>query len=145
MQRNNITATDPDTARSLAKMLQVNKSVTHLDLSYNQSVNRMIPCIFQGLEHNTTLLHLNLCNTGITDDGAKYIGQALKSNYFLQTLNIACNSSLSDEGSCFILESLEFNNKLRKLYVYIISETKEAFQRAREAKGLPAIDILLWF
>ena len=143
LQRNDITATDPDTVRYLFKMLQVNKSLTHLDPSYNQSLNRMIPCIFQGLKQNTTLLHLNLCDTGMTDDSAKCISHALKSNCSLQTLNITCNASLSKEGNCFVLKSLEFNTTLRKLRISIInSETKEAFYRARRDKRLPPIDIL---
>ena len=142
LKGNNITATDPDTASSLTKMLQVNKTLTHLDLSCNQLLSPMISCIFRVLiEHNTTLLHLNLCNTAITDDNAMYIGQALNCNCSLQALNIDY-SSLSDEGIRFILESLLCKTTLKELHVSINLEVKEAFHRARRDKGLTPIDIL---
>ena len=143
LRRSNITDTDPDVARSLTKMLQINKSLTHLDLSYNQFENQMILCIFQGLKHNTTLLHLNLLDTGITEADAEYIGQALKSTCSLQTLNIAQNTSLGDKGTCFILDSLMFNTTLKELWGFmnLQMETRTKFYKARRDKGLPPIDI----
>ena len=57
---NCITATDPDTARSLTKMLQLNDSLTHLDLSWNSLSDSGARCIFEGLQHNTTLVSLSL-------------------------------------------------------------------------------------
>ena len=140
LQRNNITATVPDTATSLTTMLQVNKSLTHLDLSYNQFQNHLILCIFQELKHNTTLLHLYLRNTGITDDDAEYIGHGLESNISLLTLDITQNSCLKDEGTRFIFKSLLFNTTLKELQVNSInSETEEAFHKARRDKGLPPL------
>ena len=58
---------DPDTAKSLAEMLQVNKTLTHLDLSLNYIFsNAGVHCIFEGFQHNTTLVNLNLSRTDIT-------------------------------------------------------------------------------
>ena len=34
-------------------------------------------CVCQGLQHNTSLVYLNLSCTRITDKGAEYIAQAL--------------------------------------------------------------------
>ena len=71
-----ITATDPDTARSLTKMLQVNKSLTHIDFSSNETFSDSgARCIFEGLQHNTTLVNMNLCSTGIK---ATLLGLSLK-------------------------------------------------------------------
>ena len=142
LQRNYIAATNPDTARSLTKMLQVNKTLTHLDISYNQFENGI--CTFQGLKLNSTLLLLNLRSTGITDDNAKCIGQALESNCTLQTLDISHNPFLGVTGTFFILDSLVFSTTLKKLYVDIKLETKNEFHRARRKKGLPSIDIIWW-
>ena len=50
-----------DTARALATMLQVNKTLTYLDLSKNYDFSGA--CVFQGLQHNTTLVYLNLSST----------------------------------------------------------------------------------
>ena len=81
-----------DTAQALTKMLRVNKSISHLDLSVNLSFsNTGAYCVCQGLQHNTSLVYLNLSCTGITDKGAEYIAQALKSNCssLLKTLSIS--------------------------------------------------------
>ena len=81
-----------DTAQALTTMLQVNKTLVHLDLSGNQNFSDAgTYCVCQGLQHNTTLVYLNLSTTGITDKGAEYIAQALDSNLSLQTLDISCN------------------------------------------------------
>ena len=54
-----------DTAQALATMLQVSKTLTHLDLSTNQTfLDSGARRIFQGLQHNTTLVYLNLSTTG---------------------------------------------------------------------------------
>ena len=47
------------TAQALTAMLQVNKTLTHLDLSNNRKFQNAI-CVFQGLQNNTTLVYLNL-------------------------------------------------------------------------------------
>ena len=57
-------------------MLQVNKSLTHLDLSYNQF--EIESASFKDSNTIATcLLYLNLCESGITDDDAdEYISHA---------------------------------------------------------------------
>ena len=156
-----ISATDPDTARSLTKMLQVNKSLTHLNLSNNGTFSDSgARCIFEGLQHNTTLVYLNLSQTDNTslcyldlhvvssvmylhaDTAAEHIAQALKSNRSLQTLNIVGWKFLGHNGIHPILESLMFNSTLQTLYIgKIDSETLSSFKRARETKNLPPIEI----
>ena len=56
---------DPGTASSLAKMLQVNKSI---DLSKNNTcLNSGGSCVFlKGLHYNTTLVNLNLMRNMFT-------------------------------------------------------------------------------
>ena len=88
-----ITAADPDTARSLTKMLQVNKSLTHLDLSENEVLcDSRAHCIFEGLLSNTTLVNLNLSNTGITaadTDTARSLTKMLQVNKSLTHLDVS--------------------------------------------------------
>ena len=103
LSRTGITATDPDTAKSLTKMLQVNKSLEHLDLSRNYTPkNQIILHIFQGLEHNTTILHLDLRDTvdKITVNDAEYIAQILKCNCSLLSIDIAGWNRCSDQSAC---------------------------------------------
>ena len=102
-----------DTAQALTTMLKVNKTLTHLDLSQNQNFSDSGAYnVCQGLKHNTTLVYLNLSNTGITDKGAEYIAQAIESNRFLQTLDISRNQ-ISDIGFGYIAKSLKTNTTLR--------------------------------
>ena len=77
-----------DTAQALTTMLQFNKTIKHLDLSVNWIFPDVAAAyyVFTGLQHNTSLVYLNLSSTGITDKGAEYIAQALESNSSLQTL-----------------------------------------------------------
>ena len=103
-----ITATDPDTARSLTKMLQVNKSLTHLDLSQNKFSTHYI---FEGFQHNTTLVNLNLSSTGImaTDpDTARSLTKMLRKNKSLTRLDLSQNN-LSDSVVQCISENLKRN------------------------------------
>ena len=129
-----ITATDPDTARSLTKMLQVNKSLAHLDLSnHNFRYARMlIFSVLEGLKHNCALRYLDLhAVTGITDDAAEHIAQALLSKCTLQTLNIS-------ECRQFLLQTMQ------TIFIKDIgSKTLSAFKRAREANNLPPVAILI--
>ena len=107
-----ITATDPDTARSLTEMLQVNKSLTHLELSCHKgtvSENRIISLIFSALEHNTTLLHLVLCGREISEDDAKRIAKTLKSNKSLLTIDIS-RAIYNVNRIDIILSALKFKN-----------------------------------
>ena len=164
LSRTGITATDPDTARSLTKMLQVNKSLTYLDLSSNETFSDLgVQCIFKGLELNATLFTLNLRKTGITttdpdtarsltkminenkslthldlsrndefeatqldletsptitdmDYGCEYFSQAIVCNRSAQTLNIYFFES-SDKGIRLILDSLKFKTTIQLMYL----------------------------
>ena len=112
-----ITANVPDTAKSLTKMLQVNKSLTHLDLSCKETyvpANRIISLIFSALEHNTTLLHSVLHSREISKEGAECIAQALKSNQSLQTIDI---SRAYISRIDVILAALKFNTTLKTMCI----------------------------
>ena len=138
------TANDPDTAKSLTKMLRVNKSLTHLDLSCKDTIpaNRIISLIFSALEHNTTLLHLVLCCRDISIDDAECIAQALKSNQSLLTIDI---SRAYISRIDIILAALKFNTTLKSMrisYNWAADVAVEDLQRARKESGLPPVDIV---
>lgn len=99
----------------------------------------MISYVFS---RDIALLYLNLRDTGVTDDNAECIGQALKSNSTLQVLNIDTNYSLGNKGGHFILESLLHSIAFRELRVSVLDgEIKEAFYIARQKIRLPSIDV----
>ena len=94
-----------DTAQALITMLQITKTLTDLDLSLNWSFSDAgAYCVSQGLQHNTSLVYLNLRHTGMTDKGAEYIAQALESNCSLQKLDMGSNQ-ISDRGFACIDKS----------------------------------------
>ena len=96
------------------KMLQVNKSLTHLDLSganlLSESVAR---CIFEGLQDNNTLVYLNLSCTGITatdPDTAQSLTKMLQVNKSLKQIDLSWNEHFSDTGARCIFEGLQFKH-----------------------------------
>ena len=114
LSRTSITATDPDASRSLTKMFQVNKSLTHLDLSYNEFPGAH--CIFEGLQDNTALVSLNLSNTGMTDpDTARSLTEMFQVNKSLLHLDLSKNVAFSESGACCIFECLQHNTTLLNL------------------------------
>ena len=76
---------DTPLAKALTTMLQKNKHLKHLDLSYNPLYNEGVYCLCEGLQLNITLVYLNLSSTGITDKGAEWIALAYNSKSFFAT------------------------------------------------------------
>ena len=61
--------TTENTAQALTIMLRVNKTVTHLDLSGNFNFSDSgAYCVFQGLQHNTSLIHLKISNVDLKEE-----------------------------------------------------------------------------
>ena len=55
-------------------------------------------CLCEGLQHNTTLVYLNLSCTGTTDKGIEWIAQACNSNRSLQlNLDVSYNLISDDK------------------------------------------------
>ena len=93
-------------------MLQVNKTLTHLDLSNNEKFSDSgAYCVFQGLQHNTSLVHLNLCDTGLvaTEDTAQALTTMLQVNKTLTHLNLLGNWKFSKLGTYFVFQGLQQN------------------------------------
>ena len=114
LRNSGITATDPDTATAFIKMLQMNKSLTHLDLSFNESLSLEACCVFKGLQYSTSLVNLNLHHTGITatdPDTATSFTKMLQVNKSLKHLDFSHNKSFSLEAHC-IFEGLQYNSSL---------------------------------
>ena len=83
-------------------MLQVSKTLTHLDLSENWNFSDLgAYCVFQGLQHNTSLVHLNLSSTGLvaTEDTAQALTAMLHINKTIKHLNLSLNQTFSDAGA----------------------------------------------
>ena len=62
LKAQDLLATEDTAPLELTTMLQVNKTLIHLDLSGNCNFSAGV-CVFQGLQHNTSLVYLNLRST----------------------------------------------------------------------------------
>ena len=112
-----------DTAKALTTMLQVNKTLTDLDLSHNEKFSDSgAYCVFLCLQHNFTLVHLNLSDTGLvaTEDTAQALTKMLQVNKTLTHLNLSHNEKFSDSGaySC-VFQGLQHNTSLVHLNLHI--------------------------
>ena len=101
-----------DVAQALTTMLQVNnKTLTHLDLSCNPSFSDQgALCVFQGLQHNNTLVYLNLSNTIF--EMTKNTVRVLQVNNTLTHLILTNNVRLFISGTYSFFESLQCNTTL---------------------------------
>ena len=108
---NTLLVATEDTAQALTEMLQVNKTLVHLDLSGNWYRGA---CVFQGLQHNTSLVHLNLSNTLLvaTKDTAQALTAMLQVNKTLAHLDLTGNWKFSELGTHFVFQSLQHNTSL---------------------------------
>ena len=109
-------------------MLKTNKTLSYLDLSNNGISDSDTCSIFQALQHNTALVHLDLHDVGqcISDKVAAVCiaGTSLsESNCSLQILDVHSNG-IGNIGFDRIVKSLELNTRLRELHlVYRNGET----------------------
>ena len=78
-------------AESLAKMLQVNKILTHLDISNNDIGDDGITAVTCSVQANTTLLELTAFKCELHSIGLQSIDEMLKNNKTLKKLDIAYN------------------------------------------------------
>ena len=142
--RHTAIAATEDTALALSKMLQVNKTLKHLNLSHNFGLSDFgAQCIYEGLQYNNTLFQLVLCNTRITDEGAVHIAQLLDTNRSLQALDISYNN-IGGNGFTYIAKSLESTTTLRRLDIShnsISCDEVDPVHVTRQQKELPSIVI----
>ena len=99
-----------NTAQALAEMLQVNKKLKYLNLSKNTAFSGTeAQYIFIGLQHNTTLVHLDLAEIGMesTVETITALNEMLRMNKTLTYLNLSYNRM-----GCNIFLGLQLNRTL---------------------------------
>ena len=101
----------------LCQMLQRNKTLTELDLSWNRGVSDTGAFfIAEGLKLNTSLRTLQLRDCGISAEGAKFISGALEINTSLEVINLSYNE-LGHTGVGYLANALKQNDCLKKLHL----------------------------
>ena len=104
-----------DAPKALFQRNCINTTLTYLDLSAIQGID--IKIIFQDLQHNTTLLHLYLRNTGLvaTEETAQALTTMLQVNKTLTHFDLSCNNNFSDSGAQCVFAGLRHNTTLTYL------------------------------
>ncbi|XP_066025377.1 NLR family CARD domain-containing protein 3-like isoform X3 [Pocillopora verrucosa] len=100
---------------ALAECLKYNKSLTTLDLSYNEIDDDGAAALGECLKYNKSLTTLHLSDNEIGNDGAAALGECLKSNKSLTTLDLSFNK-IGDNGAAALVECLKDNKSLTTLY-----------------------------
>ena len=100
-------------AHHFATMLAVNTTLQKLDLS--KISDNVVSHLSRALQHNSSVTHLNLSyNESITNTGAVALGEMLRVNKSLRELNL-CRTSVGEEGATALMEGLQHNQVLNEL------------------------------
>ena len=115
---------------------QCNKTLQTLDLSSDRFSNSIgdkgASILAEWLNHNNTLLTLDVSMNGIGSEGTTALAEALKCNNTLHTLNISTNR-IGREGAKAVAEALKCNTSLHTLDVSLNSIGSEGAVALAEA------------
>lgn len=118
-------------------------SITELYLEYRNLNDSIAKYIANVLKNNTVpLIRLDFRNNKITDAGAWYIAEALKTNSTLIGLNLNSNK-ITDIGAGYLAQALTINPMLEQLHLQsnqVSIEGENAFMRSmRSIKHSPIL------
>lgn len=115
LEKNKITSVG---ASIIANSLNSNTSLLWLSLSSNDVLDAGVRLLAKTLAFNNSILNtLCLHATGITDQGAKYLADMLKTNKILIELGLSGNE-IGDQGIQLLADALTYhNNTFRWLYL----------------------------
>ena len=125
-------------ASSLARALRSNRSLTYLDVSFNEIGKAGAAALAEALQTNCTLSHLFLCGNAIGDSGTASLGEGLKSNCTLTRLYVTENG-IGDLGAEALEKAMQSNRSLThlNLRVNLIGDLgAAALARALESTGI---------
>jgi hypothetical protein len=98
-------------ASALADALKVNKSLTSINLDYNQIGAEGASALADALKMNRTLKSINLCVNAIGNEGASALADALKVNTAVTTINLRYNR-IGNEGALTLADPLKVNTSV---------------------------------
>ena len=104
--------------KSLASALEMNGSLEELDLSGNRAVTGIgHMALGESLKRNRGLKTLNISRCGVDDQGMMSLASALEMNGSLEELNLSWNVSITGIGLMALGESLKRNRGLKTLNI----------------------------
>ena len=109
---------DDQGVKSLASALEMNGSLEELNLSWNRAVTGIgFMALGESLKRNRGLKTLNISYCGIDDQGMKSLASALEMNGSLEELNLSWNRAVTGIGFMALGESLKRNRGLKTLNI----------------------------
>merc|ERR1740124_1250377 len=97
--------------RNIATALHSNKTITSVNLAFNNISDDGAKVLATALESNDTIITINLSNNNIGDEGAKVLATALESNHTITTINLS-NNNIGDEGAKVLATAFESNDTI---------------------------------
>ena len=116
----------------LAEMLKTNRTLTSVNLSYNELTDIFVRDLAEALITNHTLTVLNLSGNKITNIGAQALSKMLKTNETLIHLHLSRNK-ITDIGVQVLAEMLKINKTLTYLDLSVNQITETGAQVLFEA------------
>ncbi len=106
-----------DGAKSLARALETNTTLTNLNLGGNNIGVDGANAIFNALKNNTALAKLNIVGNSIGVDAENALFEALETNTGLTDLDLNGNN-IGDDGANALFEALKINITLTNLNLF---------------------------
>ena len=121
----------------LSNVLSSNKTVlTKVDLSSNEITDLGAEYLSQMLRTNLTLTDLSLSNNRISDHGFELLIQSLKDrNQTIQVLSLTQNKLITDQSIESILDLFKTNRSLKKLWINNCNLSKKGREQLRRSKS----------
>ena len=121
--------------RSLNNAFSTNRNnLKKLDLADNGITDEGARYLAQMLKTNTILTHLTLSKNNITDQGVRALVNALqKRNQTLQALSLTENKMLTDSCADDFSDMLQHNRSLKQLWINDCNLTKTGEDRLKKA------------
>ena len=124
----------PVDCASVVTVIKNVQQISHLDLAFNNfgplgcfEICKLLKC------SKSQLSWLDLRGNQLTDEGAKYLAEAINNNCQLRTLNLRVNQ-LTEEGAKYLAEAINNNNcQLRMLHLSLNKVSDIGAQHLAEA------------
>ena len=95
----------------------INKQCTMLWFMDNQLTSQSISILASALHNNTTLEGLSLCRNGITDANVLHLTRALSNSKSKLNRLALTSNEITDEGAHYLAEMLKTNRSLTQLWL----------------------------
>ncbi|CAF3665735.1 unnamed protein product, partial [Rotaria sp. Silwood1] len=123
---------------SLIKILSLNNNILkRLNLTKNGITEIGAKYLAEMLKTNKILTHLNLGENEINDHGVQILSDAIENyNTTIQSLDISSNKLLTDESIDYLLQMIKNNSSLNKLQIYNCSLSEKGKQKLKTSEQL---------